>query len=133
MLNLEPSRSNLDELAVMLRQREVTWVDDFISLQGVEALSELLELLEKKAPPSPAPTPAALSGPPSDATPLAPLPRPPPSRATARQAFKKPGDFEMMGQVPPRPPCPLPTARRCHLSHRRHPSCCRCCAACARS
>jgi hypothetical protein len=62
VLNLEPSRSNLDELAVMLRQREVTWVDDFISLQGVEALSELLELLEKKA-------------------------------------FKKPGDFEMMGQV----------------------------------
>ena len=62
VLNLEPSRSNLEELSVMLRQQAVSWVDDFIALSGVIALTDLLELLEKKA-------------------------------------FKKPGDFEMMGQV----------------------------------
>ena len=43
MLNLEPSRDNLEELSVMLRQREVGFVDDFVELHGVEALPALLD------------------------------------------------------------------------------------------
>ena len=48
MLNLEPSRDNLEELSVMLQQDE-EWADDFlVELGGVEALSDLLGRLEQK-------------------------------------------------------------------------------------
>ena len=43
VLNLEPSRDNLEELSVMLRQGEVGFVDDFVELHGVEALPALLD------------------------------------------------------------------------------------------
>ena len=49
LLNLEPTKSNLEELSVLLRQKPVSWVNEFIELRGVIALSDLLELLEKKA------------------------------------------------------------------------------------
>ena len=49
LLNLEPTKTNLEELSVMLRQKPVSWVNEFIDLSGVTALSDLLELLEKKA------------------------------------------------------------------------------------
>ena len=47
MLNLEPSRDNLDKLSVVLLQDE-EWADDFVELGGVEALSDLLGPLEQK-------------------------------------------------------------------------------------
>tara|TARA_B100000795_G_scaffold15434_1_gene10431 strand:+ start:68 stop:205 length:138 start_codon:yes stop_codon:yes gene_type:complete len=43
VLNLEPSRDNLEELSVMLRQGKVGFVDDFVELHGVEALPALLD------------------------------------------------------------------------------------------
>ena len=62
ILKLDPQKSDLETLSVMLRQQPAAWVIEFVELKGVNALCEMLELLEKKA-------------------------------------FKKPGDFELMGMV----------------------------------
>jgi len=48
VVNLEPTKSNLQQLALELGQRSVAWIDEFIELRGVVTLMDLLELLEKR-------------------------------------------------------------------------------------
>ena len=48
VINLEPTKGNLQQLAQELAQRPVGWIDEYIELRGVVALMDLLELLEKR-------------------------------------------------------------------------------------
>ena len=48
VVNIEPSVENLQSLSVLIRQKPVVWVQEFIELNGVEALCELLEHFEKR-------------------------------------------------------------------------------------
>ena len=48
VLNIEPSVENLQSLSVLIRQKPVIWVTEFIELGGVAALCELLEHFEKR-------------------------------------------------------------------------------------
>lgn len=49
VLHLEPTASSVEELANMLRTVAEGWIEEFIELDGVAALTDLMEVLEKKA------------------------------------------------------------------------------------
>ena len=48
VINLDPTKGNLQQLAQELSTRPVGWIDEYIELRGVVALMDLLELLEKR-------------------------------------------------------------------------------------
>ena len=47
MLNVEPTKGNLSELGAVLRMKPDSWLEQFISLKGMQTLCDLLEVLEK--------------------------------------------------------------------------------------
>ena len=47
VLNIDPTIENLQSLSVLIRQKPVIWVCEFLELHGIESLCELLEILEK--------------------------------------------------------------------------------------
>ena len=47
-IHVEPTSANLEKLSVILRTVNVRWVEDFIVVDGVVALCDLLELFEMK-------------------------------------------------------------------------------------
>ena len=47
VLNIDPTIESLQSLSVLIRQKPVIWVCEFLELHGIESLCELLEILEK--------------------------------------------------------------------------------------
>ena len=49
VLNIDPTIESLQSLSVLIRQKPVIWVCEFLELHGIESLCELLEIKEAKS------------------------------------------------------------------------------------